>query len=239
MVKFKGRYEFIDSYWLFIVNLKNCELKKAFVSAVVIGALALVGSSVASALTGNGAPSGAHYNLNLIGVPKDKTTDMTDSNGHRIFVPLNGKTKILLTEGEFAVVDANGTDGTARFQLPNPDEDGDGTTSYSVFVKTFGKPRGKSTLQSCYTFEGEEYCAVDFAGGVDPIELTRSKGKSSFENVTRDLLYVDVCYAWDAGFDGVLGTEDDVCTDVQQVPLFGDDTLGYLWDSFGTTTTRV
>jgi len=42
------------------------------------------------ATTGNGAPSGAHYNLNLIGVPKDKTADMTNNDGHRIFVQLTG-----------------------------------------------------------------------------------------------------------------------------------------------------
>ena len=37
---------------------------------------------------GNGVPSGAHYDLNLIGVPQGKTADMTGDNGHRIFVPL-------------------------------------------------------------------------------------------------------------------------------------------------------
>src|SRR2546425_8416107 len=39
---------------------------------------------------GNGAPSGSHYNLNIIGVPKDKTADMNNNDGHRIFVELNG-----------------------------------------------------------------------------------------------------------------------------------------------------
>ena len=33
----------------------------------------------AAAITGNGAPSGPHYNLNLIGVPQDKSADMTGS----------------------------------------------------------------------------------------------------------------------------------------------------------------
>jgi len=204
-------------------------MKKTLVAVFVLAAfsLALVASVDA---TGNGAPSGAHYNLNIIGVPKEKTADMTGDNGRRIFVPLWGKTKILLTEGEFGVLDANGTDGTAKFQLPNPDADGDGTTSYSVYARALGKPGGKATMQSCYTFEGDEWCAVDFVGGVDPITLESSKGPSKFENVSKDLLYVDVCYAWDAGTDGVLGTEDDVCTDVEQVPLFGDETLGYLWD---------
>src|SRR2546425_1117210 len=32
--------------------------------------------------------SGPHYNLNIIGVPKDKNVDMTNSDRHTIFVPL-------------------------------------------------------------------------------------------------------------------------------------------------------
>jgi len=206
---------------------------------IAIGAAAAFlasGASVLPALaapgeTGNGAPSGAHYNLNIIGVPKGKTADMTGNNGHRIFVPLWGKAKIMLTEGDFAVLDANGTDANgASFQLPNPDEDMDGTTSYSVFVRALGKPGGKATMQSCYEDTDGTWCAVDFVGGVEPITLESTKGPSRFENVSKDLLYVDVCYAWDAGADTVLGTEDDVCTDVRQVPLFGDDTLSYFWD---------
>jgi hypothetical protein len=29
--------------------------------------------------------------------------------------------------------------------------------------------------------------------------------------------------------DGILGTQDDVCTSVDQVPLFSNNTLSYLW----------
>src|SRR5262245_8793813 len=57
------------------------------------------------AVNGNGAPSGAHYNLNVIGVPKGKSADMTGNNGHRIFVALQSKTKILLSPGDFGVLD--------------------------------------------------------------------------------------------------------------------------------------
>ena len=109
---------------------------------------------------GNGFPQGAHdYLLNIIGVPKDKTADMDDNNGHRIFVQLNGgetvtnpggkwKTgqsfddldkvnKILLLPGDYGVLDANATDRDgAIFQLPDPCDDADPTTectpSYSV-----------------------------------------------------------------------------------------------------------
>src|SRR3989344_4307572 len=137
----------------------------------IVAAATLIAALSASAMpvlavdtTGNGAPSGAHYNLNIIGVPKDKTADMTGNNGHRIFVPLEGKAKILLAEGDFQVLDANGTDSNgAKFQLPNPDEDGDGTTSYSVYVRALGKPGGSAKMQSCYTDgqTGDTWCAVD------------------------------------------------------------------------------
>jgi len=174
--------------------------------------------------TGNGAPSGAHYNLNIIGVAKGKTADMTGSNGHRIFVPLEGKAKILLSEGDFQVLDANGTDANgASFQLPNPDPDGDGTTAYSVYVRALGKPGGSAKMQSCYTDgqTGDTWCAVDIDGGVSQIDITRSKGKSTFTNVSKDLLYVDVCLAVDL---------DGNCVDSVVMPLFSDELDEYFWE---------
>ena len=187
------------------------------------------------AATGNGAPSGAHYTLNIIGVPKDKSANFDGGSGHRIFVDLGksgaaANTRINLTEGEFAVLDANGTDGAAAFQLPNPDSNGDGITTYSVYVRALGKPGGKATMQSCYEDVLGTWCAVDFAGGVEPITIQRTKGGAAkFTNVSKDLLYLDYCTAWDAGLDGVLGTEDDVCTSVAQIGLFSSDLLSYYW----------
>jgi hypothetical protein len=44
---------------------------------------------------GNGAPSGAHYNLNIHGVVNGKNPTMTNGNGHDIFVPLvSGKSGV-------------------------------------------------------------------------------------------------------------------------------------------------
>lgn len=179
-----------------------------------------------AAAPGNGAPSGAHYTLNIIGVPKAKTADMTGDNGRRIFVSLGrtgeaANTRINLTEGDFGVLDANGTDGTAAFRLPNPDPDGDGVTSYSVYVRALGKPGGSAQMQSCYEDATGTWCAVDFVGGVEPITISRSKGKSTFTNVSKDLLYVDYCVQWDA--------TTGECTLVDQIPLFSNDTLSYFW----------
>jgi hypothetical protein len=195
---------------------------KRAITALAVLAVGLVAVSAVLAGNGNGAPSGAHYNLNLIGVPSGKTaTDTSSSNGRRIFVPLSGRSRILLTEGPFDVLDYNGTDGEASFQLPNPDPDLDGTTDYSVYVRALGKPGGSAVLQSCFEDQTGTWCAADFAGGVEPITLGRTKGKQTFQNVTRDLLYVDVCVEFDA--------TTGACTKTDQIPLFSDSTKSYLW----------
>lgn len=168
---------------------------------------------------GNGAPSGGHYSLNLIGVPKGKTADMTGNDGHRIFVPRDGNTKINLTEGDFQVLDANGTDGSAAFQLPSPDPDNDGLTSYSVFARALGKPGGSSTTTTC---------AIDPSDGalvcsLESMVLVRSTGKSSFTNVSKQLLYI---YA-DLDGDGT----------VERYPLFDDSLQDYFWEYDNTGLT--
>jgi hypothetical protein len=182
--------------------------------------------STLNATTGNDAPSGAHYTLNIIGVPKDKSPDFTGGNGRRIFVDLGktgevANTRINLIEGDFAVTDANGTDGVAGFQLPNPDPDGDGTTSYSVYVRALGKPGGLATMQSCYEDATGTWCAVTFLGGVEPITLQHTKGGApKFVNVSKDLLFVDFCTEWD-----LTGT----CLTFDQIPLFSNKDLSYYW----------
>ena len=161
-------------------------------------------------ITGNGAPSGPHYDLNIIGVPKGKTADMTGDNGHRIFVPLDGNTKILLSPGDFQVLDANGTDGSAAFQLPNPDSANAGTTTYSVYARSLGKPGGSSIAVACGTdSSGVTFCSTDTLFSV------RGKGKSSFTNVSKELLYI---YA-DINGDGK----------IDRVPLFDSSLQDYYW----------
>lgn len=178
---------------------------------VVVVALAMVipASLNAQAGNGNGAPSGAHFNLNIIGVPKTKTADM--SSGNRIFVPLYGSAKIMLAPGPYAVLDANGTDGVASFQLPNPDPDGDGTTTYSVWARALGKPGGSSSTTTCFTDAQttELYCSIY------SMVLVRDKGQSKFTDVSKYLLYV---YA-DVDADGT----------VERVPLFSDMLDEFYW----------
>jgi hypothetical protein len=186
-------------------------------SAVAPG---LAKAESSSLLTGNGALSGAHYNLNIIGVPKGKTATMDGSSGHRIFVNLEGKTKINLsnadlTDGTFSVLDANGTDADgATFQLPSPDADGDGVTSYSVYARALGKPGGSAIVTTCATdvATGENVCSLE------SLLALREKGGSKFQNVSDELLSIvaDI-------------TEDGVDNPVRY-PLFSDELEGYYWD---------
>jgi len=165
---------------------------------------------VPAPLTGNGAPSGAHYNLNIIGQSDSKNTTGC-GNGGRIFVPLSGSAQITLSEGSFAVLDCDGTDGKAAFQLPNPDPTNSGTTTYSVYARALGKPGGSSSTTTCATdaATGEVYCSVYSA------VLTRTGGKQTFTNVSKQLLYV---YA-DTNQDGKL----------ERYPLFDGALQDFYW----------
>jgi IPT/TIG domain len=172
--------------------------------------------------TGNGCPSGAHYNLNLIGMDKAKNIDPDSitSQGHRIFVQLGNKdnaatTKISLLEGtDFAVLDYDGTDGQAKFQLPNPDPDGDGVTQYSVYLRVLGKPGGKIRMATSATDPDYGEIVSDMA-----VVSVREKGQQKFANVSAALLYI---YAWI--FDDATGTWV-----YQRIPLFSDLLQDYLW----------
>ncbi len=172
------------------------------------------------AIAGNGAPTGTHYNLNIIGVAKEKTADMTGGNGHRIFVGLGGRkpgeplsTKIMLsqsTDGTFQVLDGNGTDGQASFKLPAP-----GT--YSIWARPLGKPGGESQVTTCATdpVTGEELCSTSNE------VFIRNSGKSTFRDVTTTLTTIDL---------------DESLTDVitacgaTTVSLFDPCLEGYFWN---------
>lgn len=165
---------------------------------------------------GHGGPHGPHYNLNLIGVKKDKNPDMNCGQGRRIFVKLWGNTKIMLTEapeGEsFEVLDCNGTDGLAKFQLPDPFPNDDLVTAYVVYARALGTPGGWSHTTLCAVDEeGDTVCSGEY------LELKRTKGTApKFINATKYLLTLCV----DIDDDG----------DMERVGLFDDALEGYFWD---------
>jgi hypothetical protein len=229
---------------------------KNTIPGILIAMMVLtVGIAFATDTTGNGSPKAPKvYSLNIIGVPKNKNADMDDNNGHRIFVPLDGKAKIELIEGDdFAVLDANGTDGPAKFQLPDPGldpyvvgEDGSANTDsdYSVFVRPLGKPGGWATISTCAeladsTFAGlldtkvlkEILNDTCYFGGYASVEQVgqditfRDKGQEKFQNVTAALLTIVFKITVDADGDA---TADE--TLYVRVPIFDDIIEGEYWE---------
>ena len=170
-------------------------MKNVAISAFILA----VGTAATLAQTGNGAPSGSHYNLNIIGKEQCPTDPMTTGNGHVIFVLLNGGdvatnlngklasniskvNKIFLAQAPdattFDVLDGNACDGNgALFMLPNP------TNGYSIWARALGTPGGNATMTTCATdpTTGEVVCSTL------NVLLMRNKGKSTFSNVTTQL----------------------------------------------------
>lgn len=165
---------------------------------------------------GNGAPSGQHFNLNIIGVEKGHSVDNDNSNGRRIFVPLgkNGLAAcdIMLHPGDYDVTDYNclDSDGNADFTLPNPDG-GDGTLAYSVWVRAL-TPNGSATMRTCFT----EFSTASTWCNAGDLIVDLSKGKQ-FVDVSKKLL--QVCADVDVT-DAV---------DLELVPLFSSLGEEYFW----------
>jgi hypothetical protein len=106
---------------------------------------------------------------------------------------LDKKNKILLTpcnpndaDCDFDILDANGTDSDgAELQMPD-----DVSTAYNVYVRALGKPGGSARITTCadetLDADAEVWCSLTSA------VLTRTKGKPRSEDVTNELLYIDI-----------------------------------------------
>jgi hypothetical protein len=161
-------------------------MKRLSFSLAVV--LAVVFAPAVFAQVGQGL-SGPHYNLNFIGVPKDKTVpDMTGSNRHTIFVPLQSggdvsrQVKIYYVAGdEFQVIDGNATnDNTAVIEVPSSIG---GDLCYDVYAFALGKPNGNAVVQA--------ECIIDDLLGSctdallqNNFSVTRAKGKPRQENIS-------------------------------------------------------
>lgn len=158
-------------------------------------------------------------------------------------------------EGEsFAVLDKNGTDNDgALFQLPDPGLDpyvvgdkGDADTisDYSVFVRPLGKPGGWATITTCADVVNSEL--ADFLspkivkailnnpggfGGYASVEQVgkditlRTKGKSTFQNVTAELLTIVLKVELDTDGDGIVDE-----TVYVRIPIFDDIIENEYWE---------
>ena len=142
--------------------------------------------ALGTSMTGNGAPSGEHFNLNLI-ANNQKANKMNNNKGHRIFVNPKDVTKIKLAKsGSLEVLDANGTNyNDASFQLLNPVAEDSDKTSYSIYARALGKKTGEATITTCaHDYSGDPVCSDS------SWVLENNRGQSKFENVSAELLYL-------------------------------------------------
>jgi len=216
-----------------------------FISLLAIALIGIPASRLVLA-TGNGAPSGTHYNLNIIGVPKDKTADMNNNDGHRIFVQLVGGedatklsgqifstitkvNKIFLypaPSGEsFKVLDANATDASgAAFQLPALV-----STTWTVWARALGTPKGTSDTTTCATTAGADLVLGtaddEVICSMATLHMERTKN-AKFSNVSGTLLFITI--------DVVAGTTLSTClgglTGTQTLALFNTCLQNYFWN---------
>ena len=206
-------------------------MQRASLCMLLLVALTLPGYSQ----TGNGAPNGAHYNLNIIGVENPKSSPLTGSDRHTIFVALGSKStvtsNIYLTQGDFQVCDGNAFDAAydcagnqikgqgAVFQLPcNTNVPADVTcvagtvsASYEVWARALGKPGGSATITTCAT----DPLTTEVVCSTENVMLIRGKGKQTFTDVTNQLTSIVV------SFDGGLT--------YQRVALFAGGLQDFFW----------
>ncbi|HUT31672.1 MAG TPA: hypothetical protein VMX13_17920 [Sedimentisphaerales bacterium] len=159
---------------------------------------------------------------------------------------------------DFQVLDKNATDNDgALFELPEPNlspynvTSGAGKTdtqsAYSVFVRPLGKPGGFATITTCAelldpNFAGllsgkfvstlNKACEWDEAlASVEQVGqdiLTRQTGKSTFTNVTAELLTIVFKVEVQTGVDA-LGNPITIIEYVR-VPIFDDIIQGEYWE---------
>jgi hypothetical protein len=163
--------------------------------------------------------------------------------------------------GSFDVLDKNGTDSSgAIVALPDPGLDpyvigdkGDADTwsNYSIYIRSLGKPGGWATITTCADLLDSTFGGLlpgdlvrvlnreGLFGGYASVEQVgrditeRPKGKSTFTNVTAQLLTI----VFKVEVEVVIGTDPDTgepITEIQtyyiRVPIFDDMLENEYWE---------
>ena len=194
--------------------MKEEEKVKRLLIYALVFAMMIAGTAWALESEDGTKLTGAHYNLNIIGVKKAKTADMDSDHGTGgvIFVALSGKSKIGLVKSgsedapeidpeDYAVLDKNGTDGDgALLALPDPgldpyivgqDMTGVNTMSdYSIFARPLGKPLGYAKITTCAEVVESEFLDYFDKDGLEILnEAAYFGGVASIEQVGHDVTF--------------------------------------------------
>lgn len=176
-------------------------MKRALMTAVAFGLLA--GSALAQ--NGNPCPGDKEYQFNIIGMDKGKNPPMTNNDGHRIFVNLNGTSKIFMTGDtdpgtaglqcgtKFDVLDANATGGGGEATLLVPCDpltatNLDPDVCFDVYATPLGTPGGHTNVDVVCSFDASCLgCNIDggdcATANID-FELLGHNGKPVTQNIT-------------------------------------------------------
>jgi len=128
------------------------------ISSLVLACLVLPAFVLPAFATGNGSPSGQHFNINIIGVPKQKNTNFDGGDGRRIFILRTGTTSFYVQGGtSFAILDHDGTDGSVGSQsspgLTFPYDTTTLTWRVAIYVRLLGPIDSSVRWNSSY-FDG-------------------------------------------------------------------------------------
>src|SRR5262245_45790080 len=166
-------------------------MKGIVISIIMVAVMLGLGGSLGQA-AGNGALSGAHYNLNILGKENCAGDDLTGSQRHTIQVLLhfqdnpNGTLAtqldkrnniLLVADIDFHVMDGNACAGDgASFAMPT-----NTATAYTVWARALGKPGGGATMTTCATGSGEDLVLGtaddEIVCSTENVVLLRTKGQ--------------------------------------------------------------
>lgn len=170
---------------------------------VIIAIALCVVAATALAQNNNPCPGDKEYQFNIIGT-KDKNPPMTNNDGHRIFVKLNGTSKIYMTgdtdtetaglqcSNKFDVLDANGTDTDGATLLvpcdPLTADNLNPSVCFDVYATPLGTPGGHTDVDVVCSFDatclGCDIDGGDCATGNIDFDLAGHSGKPKTQNIT-------------------------------------------------------
>lgn len=208
---------------------------KANLAMAIVVASALSAPAFAAGV-GNLCDGKFIYKMNIIGVSNPKKAPMTNTNRKTIFVALSGKSTIWLTQGAFAVCDANSWDQAHRcdgsnlgsqigsvFRLPcnlnvpsDFDCDGQGEQAcYDIYFRALGTPGGSVTITTCGLLDDgvTRVCSSENTG-----LISRNAGKPTFTKVTNALTSLVGC------------VEVEGSQQCGRYALFRDEFEEFLWE---------
>lgn len=196
------------------------------------------------AITGSGAPSGPHWNINIIGHPKGGIGG-DYSSGHAIMIPLRNVArrgdlvcdvdgvrlvddiaptwetseptgaKIYFVPGDhFEIMDRDATDSDGA-RIMVPVDSATGDIKFDVYMRVLGKPNQCMNIKA-YAYDLEQN--LWFLAGT--VYVSRNTGKSTFVRAN-DLFRVWFCK---------VDTTTNNCTDTTNLSVFDDVFESYFWN---------